>query len=353
MIISTCGFGSTGSSAVADYLLECQNVQAFDAIEFTLTTMVDGLEDLEYHVMQRNTRCFSSVYAIKRFRLAILNCCREWKKCTGVKKKDIMKMTDAFINEIVQVSFIGDSPLIGKNSFWKHYLGYSLFIHRFIFPLEKKGILKKNHNYYPFEKIEVSIKPSNFYEASKKYVEGILKLMGCSFDKILVLDQAFSGNDPAKSFPFFNDPYAIVVDRDPRDLFIFAKEKLLSRGRFMPTDDVNKFITYYKIMRQSQPYKNGSARIMSIHFEDLVYNYEETTEKIDSFLGVKNIKPKSIFNPELSVANTNLKNRFPQYEKEISIIESELSDYLFDFSKYPEVVGSKKMFFGKSPLNKQ
>lgn len=353
MIISTCGFGSTGSSAVADYLLECDNVQVFDNVEFTLATMIDGLEDLEYHTMIRNTRCFSSIYAIKRFRLAVLNCCREWHKCAGVNKKEVMRITDAFINEITQFSFLGDSPLLGKHTFFKHYFGYSFLLHRIVFPLEKRGIIKKNRKYFPFEMLDVSIKPDNFYEAAKRYTTRLLELMGCDFSKVLVLDQAFSGNDPAKSFPFYSDSYAIVVDRDPRDLFIFAKEKLLSRGRFMPTDDVDSFIKYYRLMRDNQPYKNDNRHILRVSFEEMIYDYENSTKKIDAFLGVNNNKRKTIFNPELSAANTNLKEKFPKYSKEIKKIESSLKEYLFDFDKYPKINGSDKMFFGKSPLNRQ
>ena len=51
MIVSTCGFGSTGSSAVSDYLMECENTQILDKIEFTIASRVDGLADLEHAVM--------------------------------------------------------------------------------------------------------------------------------------------------------------------------------------------------------------------------------------------------------------------------------------------------------------
>ena len=35
MIIGACGFGSTGSSAVSDYLLEFEGTSVLDKIEFT------------------------------------------------------------------------------------------------------------------------------------------------------------------------------------------------------------------------------------------------------------------------------------------------------------------------------
>lgn len=46
MLIGACGFGSTGSSAVTDYLKEYNSFQVLDRIEFTWVSDVDGLIDL-------------------------------------------------------------------------------------------------------------------------------------------------------------------------------------------------------------------------------------------------------------------------------------------------------------------
>ena len=59
----------------------------------------------------------------------------------------------------------------------------------------------------------------------------------------------------------------------------------------------------------------------------------------------------SIFNPEVSMPNTQVWKRFPQYSKDIQYIERELTDYLFDYSGCPEPDPNAQMFVGKSPLN--
>ena len=120
----------------------------------------------------------------------------------------------------------------------------------------------------------------------------------------------------------------------------------------MPTDTVQNFITYYRVIRCEKQKKTQDPRCLYIQFEDMVYNYDQTTEKIDHFLNVTNYRRKTIFDPGLSIANTNLISKFPKYAKDISIIEKELPEYLFDFSKYPDMKNSGKMFSGKSPLNK-
>ena len=353
MLVSTCSFGSSGSSAVTDYLRECENVQVLDALEFNIAAMVDGLEDLEYHLMKRFSRQSSSIYAIQRFRKAIMAKATGLERRTGASVETVRRLTDRFLEEITQVTYVGPSPMIDKkHSEWMRiHVGNSLIRSRILKKLEKSGRLKKNVDVYPFDTVQVSVMPPNFYDAAKRFTEDLLKAMGADLGKIVVMDQAFSGNDPAKSFPFYPDPYAVVVDRDPRDMYIFAKKFLLSKGRFMPTDTVENFITYYRIIRQGKERRADGERILNIRFEEMVYDYENAVKKIDAFLHVKNIRPKSVFVPEMSVANTNLLRRFPEFRADAEKIEKELPEYLFDFSAYKAPEGNGKMFYGRSPLN--
>ena len=355
MIVSTCGFGSTGSSAASDYLKECEETCVVDQLEFTIASCVDGLEDLEYHLIKKHSRQSDSIYAIQRFQKLIHRSAKAWNKWTGIPQKELFAALDAFIDAITQVEYVGISPRIykGGSPFLNTYLGRSIILSRIVRPLEKKKILKKNIDIYPFAKVRMSIGPENFYTEAQKFVKRVLRGMGADLNKIVVLDQAFSGCDPAKSFPFYEDPYAIVVDRDPRDLYIFAKKVLLSRGRFMPSENVQDFIKYYRLLRQNQPYTKPNERCLVLRFEDMVYDYENSAAKIDAFIGIENKKRKTIFIPEISAPNTNLIRKFPEFSADVAVIERELEEYLFDFSKYPQMGNSDKMFFGKSPLNKK
>ena len=355
MIISVCGFGSTGSSAASDYLAECANTQNLDQLEFTLITGVDGMEDLEYHLMKHNSRQSASICAIQRFQEKVRGLEHGWIKRTGISREEIENATNEFVDAITQVKYIGLSPRIykGGSRTVNRYIGNSLMLHRVIKPLERKKIIKKNVDIYPFGEVRLSIKPENFYDEARKYIKRILTGMGADWSKIVVMDQAFSGVDPVRSFPFFEDPYAIIVDRDPRDMFIFAKKVLLSTGRFMPSENVEDFIKYYKLLRDGQPYKEPHERCLFLRFEDMVYNYDVSAAKIDEFLGVENPNRKTIFVPEMSRANTNLIRKFPEFKEDIKKIEAALPEYLFDFDKYPSEDDSGKMFFGKSPLNRR
>lgn len=355
MIVSTCSFGSSGSSAVTDYLAECDDAYVFDKLEFSIVTECDGIEDLEYHLMMRNSRHSGCVNAIQRFNKRVKSHLKGWHIRTGIDKEYVKKITGDYIDSLTQVRYKSFSPRIDKrhSEFLQTYVGTSIIRQRLIYWLERKKIITKNVDFYPLDYVNISIKPDNFYAATKEYLHKLLKGMGCDFTKrMVVLDQAFSGNDPAKSFPFFDDVYAIVVDRDPRDMYIFAKKVLLSKGRFMATDTVENFIQYYRALRKNQPYKEENPRILNLKFEEMVYNYEATADRIDAFLGMHNSKRRTIFIPEMSAANTCLIRKFPEFAADVKKIEAELPEYLFDFSRYEMIESQNGMFFGKS-LNRK
>ena len=115
---------------------------------------------------------------------------------------------------------------------------------------------------------------------------------------------------------------------------------------------VEKFIKYYRLLRDNRPFKEENNRILRIRFEEMVYDYDNATKKIDDFLGVTNNHRKTIFQPEMSAANTNLRKKYPDLESDICRIEQELPEYLFDFDSYKTIDNTGEMFFGKSLLNK-
>ena len=349
MIIGVCGFGSTGSSAISDYLLEYGDyVNVIDDIEFNWVSCPDSLIDLEYHLFHPHNRTSDSIVSIQRYREFAKR--MSWLlRGLGVLESEIQKSTEKFLDSIVDVKWdwydftVRHHPLIQRL--------IDKYIYEYIPRKEVKlGRQLKN----PFTKeVSLSVNPVNFYESAQEHVEELLRLMGAQFDKPLILDQPFSGNNPQACFPFFRDSYAIVADRDPRDNYVFAKTRLLGRNHFMAVNSVYDFIKYFKAIRDNQPYKENNERVLKVQFEDMVYNYEETSNRITEFLHFpENRNKKTIFKPEMSINNTQVWRRFPEFNDEIKIIEKELAEYLFDFDKYGTPDLSGEMFFGKSPLHK-
>ena len=354
MIVGACGFGSTGSSAISDYLSEFGEdlVQVLDNIEFTWVSGVDGLIDLEYHLCHPHSVAVDSIVAIDRYMKRVEHSLREYRKYANIPEELFRKSATDFINTITNVSW--DWYIQEPQSFIKKVIDLYLLRNRVIPYIEKKK--GKKIKCYPMETVRLSNCPETYAIAARKHVKELLTAMGADFSKIIVMDQPFAGNNPQACFQYFDDPYAIVSDRDPRDNYVFSKTRLLGKSfsHLMPTDRVEDFVEFYKGVRDNQPYKNSDARILSLHFEELVYDYDEATLKIRNFLKLpENPNPRTIFDPSMSIANTQVFKRYPQYSKDIEYIEKEIPEYLFDFDKYGEVEIKGEMFVGKSPKKRK
>lgn len=350
MIIGACGFGSTGSSVITDYLREYNHIIVKDDLEFTWVSEPDSLIDLERAVMFPHNRTSDSIYAIKRY-LELVNRRKNAYQRHGLPSRKFEESAKEFINSITTVKWNWYDGRITYRYRSKYFL-HALMQKKIIPRIEKKE--GKQADIWPLQEVRLSIKPANFYHAAKKHVCELLAEMGLNETSVVVLDQPFAGNNPQACFPFFEDPYAIIVDRDPRDNYVFARTKLLGRNHFMAVEPVENFIAYYRAIRKDQPYLEENPRILRVRFEDMVYNYDETSQRIRDFIKLPdNPNPRTVFEPNLSVANTQVFKRFPQFADDIKAIERELPEYLFDYSKYPEPDFSKRMFYGKSPLHEK
>lgn len=345
MIIGACGFGETGSGAVTDFLKEFDNVIVKDDFEFTYLTYVDGLLYLERAVMNPFNRTSDSISGISRF-LKMIEKLKRSYMLHGLPPELFEKSAMSFIDEITMSKWYWTDRTFRYKS---RYFVHQFMMHKIIPYLEQK----KGHraDCWPMKEVRLSVKPDNFYTAARKHVDEILKGMGVDQEQVIALDQPFSANNPQVCFPFLEDPYAIVIDRDPRDLYVAGKTKLMGKWHFFPIEPVDNFIAYYKALRDNQPYKEKHPRVLNIRFEELVYEYNQTTAKLCEFLHLPdNPNPRSVFDPEMSIANTQVFKRYPQFADDIKKIEEALPEYLFDFSKYPEPDFSKEMFLW-SPLN--
>lgn len=350
MIIGACGFGATGSSVVTDYLKEFDNITVKDDLEFTYMTAVDGLLYLERAVMNPFNRSGDSIAAIRRFNNLVLEKKSKYRE-HGLSSEIFEQSAKTFVDSITMTKWYW---LVEKNKGWRYSPTNILrqYILRKVIPAKEKK-LGHRVSQWPMEEVRLSVRPDKFYEAAQKHVDELLKGMGLNQDKLIALDQPFAGNNPQACFPFCKDPYAVVVDRDPRDLYVFGKTKLMGKMHFFPIDNVEDFIVYYRCLRKDQPYLQDNPRILRLRFEDMVYEYDKTTTVLREFLHLpENPHPKSVFDPSLSIANTQVFKRFPQFTEDVKKIEEALPEYLFDFSKYPEPDFQKKMFYGKSPKHK-
>lgn len=333
-IIVPMGYMGSGSSAITDLVSEfkdCQN--EFKSYEYVLLHCPNGLFDLEDKLLIGNN-AIRSDEAIRSFETQMKKLYNKKFWWVGNYQKIIgpnfMRITEEYINRIQQFNFPG---------YW--YTHEEVDTKMFIKLLLRKPIKMLTRNKVSFNKVlkysdgmRISyITSEKFYEESHKYIYDIIDVVSKGKDNI-ILDQFLLPFNLFRVDNYFDDRLkAIVVERDPRDVFIINKYIWQQKQICVPFPlDVNEFCDFYNKMRKSEK-KCNSDKVLRIRFEDLIYNYDDEVKRITKFLGFTSkdhINMKSRFNPDVSIKNTQL-FRKKEYQEESKVIEEKLKDYLYDF----------------------
>ena len=163
----------------------------------------------------------------------------------------------------------------------------------------------------------------------------------------IVLDQLLLPHNLFRVDNYFGDELRVFeVSRDPRDVFIQNKYVWRSRNNAVvfPTD-AEEFAQFYRRLRGSER-PSGSAKVLKLQFEDLIYNYDASMERIYAFLGVTKAQhsaPRTHFDPAKSIQNTQLFRANEQYAREAEIIAELLPEYIYAFP-YERVPDPEKSF---------
>lgn len=337
LIIAT-GYMGSGSSAVTDLISETASISvANGSYEYIFMHCPNGLFDLEDKLLIGNNaiRSDEAVHSFIREMDLLYNNSNYWP---GSYKKTVsrqfMKYVDEFIAEI--------STSVFDESIW-YYQVRPITIKQNALCLARRLLTKislgKVHMKPPvnYKKMIIAFPESKvFYSAAKKFLNNILIDMGLGDGSILA-DQLVLPHNLFRMDHYFDDnTRVIVVDRDPRDVFLLNKYIWNCRGMRIPYPfDALSFCRFYREMRKSER-PSTFERILRIHFEDLIYNYDEAIKEIFDFIGIDystHINKFSAFCPNKSIINTQIFNRNPEYMKEAQIIEKELAEYLYDFPK--------------------
>lgn len=333
-IITCTGYGGTGSSAITDLLKEFKNVYSYGDFEFNFLFFPNGIRDLEYGVVENNERNITD-YRVKQFRKKMdylyntkIN---SYRKIFG---QNFKIYTDEYIKNLVEIQWKGfSSKDILEETFFKKFLYYTeRFIQKKIFK-QKEGGAKfyKNKNSMSY----TYLSKEEFYSETKEYLNKLFITLLSEEKEYLALDQLVPSSNINKYLDYFYDLKVVVVDRDPRDVYLL--NEVFWHEPWIPSKDINIFIKWYKLLREHQQTElinENKKQILRIKFEDMIFNYEETLNKVLSFLEVskeKHIRKKEFFNPEISIKNTRLFKNYPQYQGNIKLIEKELGEFCYNF----------------------
>lgn len=331
-VITCAGYYRTGSSAVTDLFSEFEGCKSLTSYEFRFIQDPNGIRDLEYNLIENNHRHNTSNAIKNYYKFAkMLNGSLFRKGYKRYMGKTFMKETNKYIDNITEL----------KTDTWWHYDRYQkgkffnfidVSLNKIAHKLKLKGctsLLKLSHEkgYYS------AIDKKTFYTHTKNYIMNCLSSAMKEPSDFIMVDQLVPPSNISSYLNYFDDVKVIVVERDPRDLYLLEKTKY--RWGVMPYKNVEDFCKWYEITRRRPKEQEiDQDKVMLINFEDLIYKYEETSKKLIDFVGLTNHKhvcPKKFLDPSRSIKGTNLKKKFPQYQKDVEYIEEHLKEFLYNF----------------------
>lgn len=335
MVLGVCGFGYSGSGAVLDWLKDYPEVLVSDKIEFSFLYKPDGIGDLGNAVCYQPVRYFSSDSAIRRFAQYMKRIRKSYNQITNGKFELLI---DKYLNNVIQIKWKGSTSVHSYQSSTLDYIFRDRIPRKILTLLNHHLNVVFHGSHWPEKEMFFSVLNENdFLKYTKELVANLIESLDGNKQKdIIVLNQCFCANNPEMSFRYFEDPLAITVTRDPRDTYLLAKRALGYETSFIPKSNIADFIIYYRGLMESRKYRQNNEKVIEVKFEDLIYKPEATFNYLEKIIGLSHIDVKEFkhFKPEVSINNTQLWLKYPQYKKDIASIEKELGEYLYPFDEF-------------------
>lgn len=304
MILDLSGYSFSGKSAFYDLLSNVDGAFSHSKeFEFDFIRVQGGIIDL-HSALCDNWSPIRSSEAIRRFSRLIRYLGGDRKFTSRIYRygphydfyfKNFTLKAEQFLGRLIKASWVADWPFTAYDE------SYSIsIIDKY---LSKIGVGNQ-------KKIFLARVSSEYFESEcKHFFNELFSLHSCSNAKFMILNNAFEPFFPERSMRFINDSKAIVVDRDPRDIYISA----LKAGKINGTKvglavvgpDVRTFIDRFLAYREFSSNK-VLPNVYRTTFEKLILDYDQELFNLCKFFKPLeiNFSPKLIdFDPEKSKSN--------------------------------------------------
>ncbi|TYZ29952.1 hypothetical protein FZ041_03285 [Selenomonas caprae] len=326
--VPVLGYGWSGSSAVVDFLREF-SVTWEPGIEFRLIKDPCGLMDLKYNIIDRWEPLNVDV-AIKNFlwfayHLSVQS--GRFKLVNGLGYESVwgdkfLEITNDFIKRLSPFQY---------DSNW-HYLEFQKSKSTILYNKIKHKLWPASRNIMP-KLFYAQCEEEEFCRWCREYIDSLMACIVSEDKNYIILDQAVPVQNIEVAKDYFSEYKVIVAERDPRDQYVdLIDSNMLIGADIKKTHDVKKFIDWFLPYRKNQHRFKKMENVKFICFEQLVLDYEKTSNEIMDFLGLEesqHIGKQTRFKPEISAKNIGLWKKYP-YQDEIKYIEEKLQAYIHD-----------------------
>lgn len=350
------GYMFSGKAAVIDLMREFEGYYVPNyRYEFPLIRIQDGIMDLEKALIDDWSPIRSDI-AVKRFQKLVTKMSGHKRKWFSLKEEELVSWNyhQLYGEKFYQYSMDYIESLIDLKikAVWPYYSMCEPFHEILKRRLKKLIIILSDmlkghglHNKLILDEIDLFIiSGDEFYEKTKSFLEKILSipLETVETDDVhtIVMHNAFEPFNPWRPIRYFKDAKCIIVDRDPRDIYLTSlsysdgfNDNPGVYSKISCAFNVDYFIKRFVIYRNNANIdKDPKDRVLRIHFEKLVTEYEDTLKVIYNFLGESehtHKHKKKYFDPDVSSKNTGLWKNFKQ-QAEIKKIYNNLKEYCFE-----------------------
>lgn len=341
LILTTTGCYGTGSSAITDLLKEFEGISCVSDNEIRILHDPDGISDLEYNLIENPNRHNTS-QSIKRFKRRMYDLDHVWfvKRFSRYFGKGFPELVDRYIDSITEMEYHGswhyDVYDRGKLFYIASRCCSKLCLLAgkiFRTTMYTGGLISKKEPAYLGVTDE-----KEFLGATKRFINELCVLTFGDNKDYVVFDQLIPPSNFKRYLRYVDGLRGVLVERDPRDLFLL--EKIVWKGKVAPTEEVEQYCKWYQWTRSLYEKESFPEEILFIQFEDLVYDYERTKDRIVDHFKIGHLphtRKGQFFTPEVSAANTQLWKKIKGYEKEIEFIKKNLSKYCYNFEEKEQI----------------
>lgn len=333
--ISVASYYSSGSSAITDFVSEYSTVKSLTDYEFRFVQDPDGLAELEFNLVQNFNR-HNSGHALKRYKRLVDYYGKHFliHRYEPFFQNEWKKTSYEYIDSLIDFSYQGcwQYDFFDRGSWFEFWNKLpDRILHRTIWRNKPDMVycthrMKKEITYgaHPTE--------DRFLKCTTNYTDKLFSLANPEKKPFLMVDQMLPSSNIKRYLRYFSDMKVIVVDRDPRDVFLQAK--YLNHDPMVPSN-VTTFCQWYAYARSTRKTEEWDPNsVCLIQFEDMIYRYKKTAKNISNWIGLldnDHVDKLIKFNPSKSIKNTKIWLRNPKFMMEALQIKELLPEYIYPY----------------------